>query len=113
MIMTSKLLPVALIAGLIDGSVGALVMHETQPATAETTTAAQPNAQTATPVSDQANGQIVAAGRNSAAEQAAYKTGFADGFAAAMQSTHKTATTPVTRPPPSRVVHRNPGTSRS
>jgi len=41
MIMTNKLLPVALIAALIGGSVGALVMHKSQPASAETLTAAQ------------------------------------------------------------------------
>ena len=35
MIMTNKLLPVALIAALVGGSVGALVMHKSQPATAE------------------------------------------------------------------------------
>ena len=40
MIFTNKLLPVALIAALIGGSVGALVMHKSQPAAAETTTAA-------------------------------------------------------------------------
>ena len=38
MIMTNKLLPVALIAALIGGSVGALVMHKSQPAAAETPT---------------------------------------------------------------------------
>ncbi len=38
MIMTNKLLPVALIAALIGGSVGALVMHKSQPATAAETT---------------------------------------------------------------------------
>ena len=35
MIMTNKLLPVALIAALVGGSVGALVMHKSQPAAAE------------------------------------------------------------------------------
>ena len=35
MILTNKLLPVALIAALIGGSVGAIVMHKSQPATAE------------------------------------------------------------------------------
>jgi hypothetical protein len=113
MIMTNKLLPVALIAALIGGSVGALVMHKTQPATAETTTAAQQNAQTATPVSDQANGEMMAAGFNTAGEQTAYKTGFADGFAAAMQSEQKTAAATTVRRAPARVVYRNSGTSRS
>ena len=113
MIMTNKLLPVALIAALIGGSVGALVMHKTQPATAETTTAAQ-NAAPTTPVADQANSEMTAAGFNTAGEQTAYKTGFADGFAAAMQSEQRTsAATVSTRRAPSRVVYRNSGTSRS
>ena len=106
MIMTNKLLPVALIAALIGGSVGALVMHKTQPATAETTTAAQQNT-AATPATDQANSEMIAAGFNTAGEQTAYKTGFADGFAAAMQTEQKTAATTVTRRAPSRVVYRN------
>ena len=115
MIMTNKLLPVALIAALIGGSVGALVMHRTQPATAETTTpAAQDTARTATPVSDQANGEMVAAGFNTAGEQTAYKTGFADGFAAAMQTEQRTSSAAVTtRRAPARVVYRNTGNSRS
>ncbi|HJU91941.1 MAG TPA: hypothetical protein VJ656_03310 [Pyrinomonadaceae bacterium] len=112
--MTNKLLPVALIAALIGGSVGALVMHRTQPATAETTTAAQQNtAQTATPATDQANSEMMAAGFNTVGEQTAYKTGFADGFAAAMQSEQKTAATTVTRRAPSRVVYRNSGSRSS
>ena len=107
MILTNKLLPVALIAALIGGSVGALVMHKTQPATAETTTTAQPNTVQTTPVSDQANSDL-ATGFNTAGEQTAYKTGFADGFAAAMQTEQKTAATTVTRrAAPSRVVYRN------
>jgi hypothetical protein len=110
MIMTNKLLPVALIAALIGGSVGALVMHKTQPATAETTTAAQQNAQVAGTSTDQANSEMMAAGFNTAGEQTAYKTGFADGFAAAMQTEQKTAATTVQRSP-SRVVYRNSGSS--
>jgi hypothetical protein len=112
MIMTNKLLPVALIAALIGGSVGALVMHKTQPATAETTTAAN-NAQMATPVTDQANSDMTAASFNTAGEQTAYKTGFADGFAAAMQSEQRAATTTSVRRAPSRVVYRNSGSRAS
>jgi hypothetical protein len=113
MIMTNKLLPVALIAALIGGSVGALVMHRTQPATAETTTtAAQDTAKTATPATDQANSDLVAAGFNTAGEQTAYKTGFADGFAAAMQTEQRTTSAVTTRRAPARVVYRNSG-SRS
>jgi hypothetical protein len=120
MIMTNKLLPVALIAALVGGSVGALVMHKSQPATAETTArtaAAQETAQTATPVNDQANSDLVAVGFDTAGEQTAYKTGFADGFAAAMQSEQRTAAASTTsssvRRAPARVVYRNSGTSRS
>ena len=113
MIMTNKLLPVALIAALVGGSVGALVMHRSQPATAETTTAAD-TTRTATPVADQANSDLVAAGFDTAGEQTAYKTGFADGFAAAAQSGQGTAaaTTSVRRAP-TRVVYRNSGSRAS
>lgn len=84
MIMTNKLLPVALVAALIGGSVGAVVMHSrTQPATAEaqSTSAAIP----ATDVQYRnaaGSEQLMPAQFNSAAEQSAYKSGFADGFRA-------------------------------
>ena len=114
MIMTNKLLPVALIAALVGGSVGALVMHKSQPATAETTTTAQDTARTATPVADQANSDLVAAGFDTAGEQTAYKTGFADGFAAAMQSEQRTvSSTSSVRRAPARVVYRNSGSRAS
>ena len=92
MIMTNKLLPVALIAALIGGSVGALVMHKTQPAAAETTTAAQNTANTATPTNP-ADSDLVAVGFDTPSEQTAYKTGFADGYAAASQSEQRTVST--------------------
>ena len=109
MIMTNKLLPVALIAALIGGSVGALVMHKSQPATAETTTAAQ-NAQT-TPVAQTPDNQMIPAEFNTAQEQTAYKTGFADGYNAATQPEQRTGTT--TRRAASRVVYRNAGSRAS
>ena len=110
MIFTNKLLPVALIAALIGGSVGALVMHKSQPAAAETTTAAQTaNAlPSAEPVS---NTEMVPAAFNTAGEQTAYKTGFADGYAAASEAEQRTVTT--SRRGTSRVVYRNAGSSRS
>jgi hypothetical protein len=112
MIMTNKLLPVALIAALIGGSVGALVMHKTQPAEAETTTAAQNAARTTPAAAEQAsNNEMVPGEFNTAGEQTAYKTGFADGFAAATQAEQRTGTT--TRRAPSRVVYRNSGTRAS
>ena len=117
MIMTNKLLPVALIAALIGGSVGALVMHKSQPASAETATVAGTST-TAAPVAttqQAADGsEIVPAEFNTAGEQTAYKTGFADGFAAASQMENRTVgTTTATRRAPSRVVYRNSGSRAS
>ena len=112
MIMTNKLLPVALIAALVGGSVGALVMHKSQPATAETKVAsAQETAQTAPTAEPVSDNEMVPANFNTAGEQTAYKTGFADGFAAATQAEQRTVTT--SRRAPSRVVYRNSGSSRS
>lgn len=103
MILTNKLLPVALIAALIGGSVGALVMHKSQPAAAETTAqdnAKYENASTQQPAADQ---QMVPAEFNTSGEQTAYKTGFADGYEAALNgpTTGRAATTP------GRVVNRS------
>ena len=108
MIMTNKLLPVALIAALVGGSVGALVMHKSQPATAETTTKAAPNTTAAAPTAEPASdNEMVPSEFNTAGEQTAYKTGFADGFAAATQAGQRTVTT--TRRTPTRVVYSNSG----
>ena len=111
MIFTNKLLPVALIAALVGGSVGALVMHKSQPAEAETTTAAQTTnaAPTAEPL---ANNEMVPAAFNTAGEQTAYKTGFADGYAAASEQ-QPAASTTTTRRGTSRVVYRNSGSRTS
>jgi hypothetical protein len=54
---------------------------------------------------------MVPADFNTAGEQTAYKTGFADGFAAATQAGQRTVTT--SRRAPSRVVYRNSGSSRT
>ena len=110
MIMTNKLLPVALIAALIGGSVGALVMNRSQSATAETTT--QDTARTATPVAGEQASDV---GFNTIGEQTAYKAGFADGFAAANEQETKTVSSNARQAAPSRVVYRsaNTGGSRS
>jgi hypothetical protein len=117
MIMTNKLLPVALIAALIGGSVGALVMHKSQPASAETTTPApQGYTQTAAATEQRADSnEMIPAEFNTASEQTAYKTGFADGFAAATQTENRTRTLGVTtvRRAPTRVVYRNSGSRAS
>ena len=111
MILTNKLLPVALIAALIGGSVGALVMHKSQPAAAETTTAAQTTAQPIASTATQQDAEMVPAQFNTAGEQTAYKTGFADGYAAATEGEQRTVAT--TRRAPSRVVYRNSGSRSS
>jgi len=94
--MTNKLLPVALIAALIGGSVGALVMHKSQPASAETV------AQTTAPVAGQTGNEMIPAEFNTSGEQTAYKTGFADGYTAAAEPKGTSATRSS-----SRVVYRN------
>ena len=81
MIMTNKLLPVALIAALVGGSVGALVMHsKNQPATSAESVSQD------TPVASQAQtggDELIPAEIDTTGEQSAYKVGFADGFRAA------------------------------
>lgn len=111
MIMTNKLLPVALIAALIGGSVGALVMHRSEPASAETATTAQTTAAPA--ATDQPNNELMPAQFNSAGEQTAYKTGFADGFAAASETENRAVSTTATKRSPTRVVYRNSGSRAS
>jgi hypothetical protein len=106
MILTNKLLPVALIAALIGGSVGAIVMYKSQPATAETV--AQNTTPTNTLPANYQTGESVPGSFNTPAEQTAYKTGFADGFSAASQ----TGTTTSRASAPTRVVSRN-ATSRT
>ncbi len=114
MIMTNKLLPVALIAALVGGSVGALVMYKSQPASAETRiAAAQDTARTAAPTAEPvSDNEMVPAEFNTSGEQTAYKTGFADGFAAASENRQGAATTSARRST-SRVVYRNSGSRAS
>lgn len=117
MIMTNKLLPVALVAALIGGSVGAFVMHsKNQATTAETTTTTpaystnadtqfaryQPNASV--------NDPSVPTQFDTAQEQTAYKSGFADGFRSceAGVSGNQVASNGVVYNQP-RVVYRNSG----
>jgi len=114
MIMTNKLLPVALIAALVGGSVGALVMHKSQPANAETATTAADTTKAAADqqaANNQAGNEMVPAEFNTAGEQTAYKTGFADGFSAA--ANNQAVSTTTVRRSPSRVVYRNGSRSTS
>jgi hypothetical protein len=108
MIMTNKLLPVALIAALVGGSVGALVMHSRNQSTSAAETVAQDTARYNTVASQEqpATDEFVPAEFNTSDEQTAYKVGFADGFRAA----ESTASAPAA-PAQSRVVYRNAGRS--
>ena len=113
MIMTNKLLPVALIAALVGGSVGALVMHSKNQPTVSAETSAQDTARF-TPVANQAqqgSEQFIPAEFNTREEQSAYKNGFADGFRAAEggASGAPAYAQPATVLQPSRVVYRNAG----
>jgi hypothetical protein len=116
MIMTNKLLPVALVAALIGGSVGAFVMHSRN-TTAETQrTAVAPqtstDAQYAQYQANQANGeQYVPVGYNTAAEQNAYKNGFSDGFRACEGGAVGSQVSPGVSYAQPRVVYRNSGRS--
>lgn len=108
MIFTNKLLPIALIAALVGGSIGAFVMHRSQPAIAESTTQSSPApvAQTST------NAEGLPAEFNTPAEQTAYKTGFADGYSAAAETPVSTSrSTSRSTAPAKRVVYRNSGNS--
>lgn len=111
MIFTNKLLPVALIAALIGGSVGALVMHKSQPATAETATQ---NATTTPAATTQvSDSELVPAEFNTTGEQTAYKTGFSDGYNAAMTAGQGTIQGTRTGAARSRVVYRNASSGTS
>jgi hypothetical protein len=112
MIITNKLLPVALIAALVGGSVGALVMHSRNQSTtpAETVAQAQDTNSYNTPASQvAANDEFVPAEFNTSEEQTAYKVGFADGFRAAEAGTASNVGPAATAP--TRVVYRNAGRS--
>ena len=88
MIMTNKLLPVALVAALIGGSVGAFVMHsKNQSPAAETattpaySTSTDPQFARYQPAAS-VNESTIPAQFATTQEQTAYKSGFADGFKA-------------------------------
>ena len=107
MIMTNKLLPVALIAALVGGSVGALVMYSRN----QPSVAAESSAQDAGPYTTVANqqgvGEFTPAEFDTREEQTAYKSGFADGFRAAQAGVTGAYVQPETISQPSRVVYRN------
>jgi hypothetical protein len=119
MIMTNKLLPVALVAALIGGSVGAFVMHSRNQTTAEPQAATSPNSQGTAAQYAQFQGnasgqeQFVPAQFSSASEQNAYKSGFADGFQACQSGANQTAGLQSTQPVVARSTNRSVARSSS
>lgn len=115
MIMTNKLLPVALVAALIGGSVGAFVMHSRNPTTAQTQSSLADNPRnvdtqyTRYEPNQAGTEQIVPAEYTTTAEQGAYKTGFADGFRACEGGAAGSRATAFDSQP--RVAYRNTGRS--
>jgi hypothetical protein len=114
MIMTNKLLPVALVAALIGGSVGAFVMHSrnqtAQTPSASSTVPATTDAQYAQyQANTSGREQYIPAEFSSASEQNAYKSGFADGFGACESGAAGNRVATAYGEP--RVVYRNTGRS--
>ncbi len=101
MTLQNKILPVALVAALLGGGVGAFVTRSsnpsTQPATTASTTATQPAASTTTATEATMPATTEQAKLNTATEgQVAYRDGFAEGYRAA-NGASDSAVAPTTR----------------
>src|SRR6266498_2978642 len=110
MILTNKLLPVALIAALIGCSGGAFVMHSrNQPTSTDVsaTDSAKNDADSQNVQYQPGKEQFVPAEFNTAPEQSAYKTGFADGYNACSQTDNRGLSGSTVRP--AQLVYRNGG----
>jgi hypothetical protein len=117
MILRDKIIPVALVAALLGGSVGAFVAHRnTEPSTAayNTTTPAAGlyDRQNTRQISDTANSQTAdtfATQAGDVADLASYRSGFLDGFSAARDRgvSSRDVVAERTVVPTSRVVYRN------
>jgi hypothetical protein len=114
MILKDKIIPVALVAALLGGSVGAIVSRK-NPEPATTTTYTKPSAglfdnQDTRQVADSDsssiadNGQLVA---SKIEDAASYRAGFLDGFSAARDGNASRVVTEQAVVPATRVVYRN------
>ena len=126
--LQNKVLPVALVAALLGGTVGALVMRdngsqrETRVASAnllpQQTAGSQAAAlryADATPAATTvaANNETALNSQNQPTDESCYRAGFTDGFEAARKEANLTEQTAVTRSAaPQRVVYRNAPTVR-
>ena len=89
MIMTNKILAIALVAVLVGGGLGAIAMHSSDSSQAATTTASDttsPSEYATNARFNTAADRQVPAEFKTTEEQTAYKVGFADGFQAATQN---------------------------
>lgn len=111
MIMTNKLLPVALIAALVGGLLGALVMYsKNQPTAVAGVVQETPQGNAA--ASQAGDDQFIPAEFNTTTdEQSAFKGGFAEGFRAcdAAAAGTRTLAPAAVVAQPARVVYRNSG----
>ena len=124
--LRDKIIPVALVAALLGGSVGAIVSRRsTEPATAATyntkPSAGLFDSVDARQISDADNtriaddGQLLASKTGDIQDAESYRAGFLDGFAASRDRNLSTSTivTERTAIPASRVVYRNAPARRS
>jgi hypothetical protein len=124
--LENKILPVALVAALLGGTVGALVMRDKTPeadtrvASANTLPAAQTagsqaaalryNDATAIPVA--ANNETALNAQAQPTDESCYRAGFTDGFEAARKEASLTEQTVARSAAPQRVVYRNAPVAR-
>lgn len=119
MMSRTKILPVALVAALLGGTVGALMMHNRNTAPSDAQVASSnliPNASTQTATTtdvaalrnESALPATNDAAQNNAADPNSYRAGFNDGYTTARDNTTTDVTRErvVTRNAPTRVVYR-------
>jgi hypothetical protein len=121
--LKDKIIPVALVAALLGGSVGAIVSRRsTEPATAGYTKTSSDdpfNGQNTRLVSDAENsrtadqGDLLASKGANVEDAASYRTGFLDGFLAAQRGATNSVVTERTVVPANRIVYRNAPVRRS
>ena len=122
----NKVLPVALVAALLGGTVGAFVMRDNgsqadtrvasanllpQPNGGSQAAALRYNDATAVPVAANNETPVVNA-ENQPTDESCYRAGFADGFEAARKEANLTEQTVARSAAPQRVVYRNAPTAR-
>jgi hypothetical protein len=114
MILKDKIIPVALVAALLGGSVGAIVSRKNTDTAATNYSTTTPsaglldrqNAPQLTDTDNSKNGDLLASNTEGVDDASSYRAGFLDGFAAARERTVNAVTTSAAAPT-SRVVYRN------